>query len=246
MNIVEIIIVLLGLLLLITIYKYPKQVFVDLPIGILKIPMRRLLFLVKLFTSPIWLPIYFLDLTFNWRIFEHKFFVFFEHALHDDWDEEDEQPDTEYVAQQKKEIAFNDFSTYLISSLNNANKFKSSIANGLDSIQSKMDQISILQCKNYCVAKVNCSNLYHFLYLIQWLDNEFPKSKNYGFAKNHTFSFFAQHDPKTLNNVVGKTSENELFAYNLTNGLIGHLTMNKEIELKTEYNTNFFDKLTEN
>ena len=81
--------------------------------------------------------------------------------------------------------------------------------------------------------------------LFQWLNNELPNCQNYGYAKSVTFSFFGLQDEKTLNNIIGKTSESELFAYNLTNGIVEHLTINNDIVFKSKFTTNFFERIIE-
>jgi len=243
-HIVEIIFVLLFIAIIVTMFKYPRDVFVNLPAGFLKIIAGTFLRYIKLFTSPIWLPIWFLDEYYKWGIFDHKFFRIFEAPEIGAFDEYSEPPDTTYSSNDLVPIDFNAFEKFLISSNNDIEKFEKVLLDGMESLNKEFTDIKTYKVGKLSMAKVTGTELYDFNYLIQWLENEFKNSRNYGFAKHTDFSFFGMDDPKTLNNIVGKTSEKQTFAFSLISGNFESLAIIEPEILKTRYSTSFFNKLT--
>jgi hypothetical protein len=239
--IVSSIIVILLIVLLITIIKYPKDILIDLPAGILKIGTQQFLFYLKLFTLPVWLPVWIVDNYYKLGIFNHPVFKFFNSNS-----DIDDIPDIEYKCIEKLKLDFINFSKYFISSMNDKNELLSSLYEGLESIGKKELEFNILQVGKMLIAQNDKITLYDFHYLIQWLDTENNRFRNFGFAKNSNFSFFAHTDKLTLNNVIGKTSDKKIFAFNLVNGQEDYLAISKEIYFNSKINTEFFDELIKN
>lgn len=233
--------ILLVLAAIITIIKHPKEILIKTPLTILKSILLSILWYIQLLTSPIWFPVWALDKFFNWGIFEHSFFKIFSGDYFAEPDE-DEQPDIEYLATERRKIAFNSFSKFLITSEKNADILLKVLVNGLESIGGENKNFRTSSFKNFCMAQNDSLDLYQFHYLIHWMDNEL-KGKNYGFAQRNDFSFFGMVDTSTLNNVIGKTSQEEIFAFNLTGVNSDSLCFNPEIPIKTKFTTRFFDRL---
>jgi hypothetical protein len=240
-TIIGAIIVLLVLAAIITIFKYPKDILIKAPIAVLKSITLSVLWYVRLIISPVWVPFWVLDKIFKWGIFEYRFFKIFSGEFFEEPDE-DEQPDIEYPATQRRKIAFHSFTKFLITSEKNADILLKVLVDGLESIGGENKNFRRSSFKNFCVAQNDSLDLYQFHYLIHWMDNEM-KGKNYGFAQRNDFSFFGMVDASTLNNVIGKTSQEEIFAFNLTGVNSDNLCINPEIPIKTKFTTRFFDRL---
>ena len=240
--IVSTIFILLLIALVVTIVKYPRDIFIELPSGILKIGKEQFLFYTSIITLPVWLPILLLDNHFKWGISNHKFFSLFNHKKVNIKDT-DEIQDIEYAEIKRVDIQFSNFSKYFISTINNSKELVNCLKEGLESIGK---QPAFFECKNSSglkIVKADDLELYEFQYLIQWLDNELKNTKNYGFALNTHFSFFGIADSNTLNNIIGKTSRGEVFAFNLVNGQEDYLSQIDKLNFKSKYTTKFFEEL---
>lgn len=241
--IISTIIILLIIAAIITLIKYPKQILIDAPAGFMKISVERFLSTITFITIPIWLPIWFLDNQFKWGVFELKFFKFF-YEFDTSEPNEDEQPDIEYPVKEKLQIDFEQHTKYFISSLQDSKRIVSSLEDNLANIDKSLKDPQVFKIGGLTVVRTSKLNLYDFNLLIQCLDNDFKRSKNFGFAKNSKISFFGITDKKTLNNIVGQTSTGNNYAYSLVNGQENYLGINNEIDLSSKYTTDFFDELT--
>ena len=241
--VISIIIILLIIAAIITIIKYPKQILIDAPAGFMKISVERFLSTITFVTFPIWLPIWLLDNYFKWGIFELKFFKFF-YEFDADEPNEDEQPDIEYPVREKMEIDFEQHAKYFISSLQDSKRIVKSLEENLNNIDKNLKDHQVFKIGGLTVVRTSELNLYDFNLLIQCLDNDFRRSKNFGFAKNSKTSFFGITDKRTLNNIVGQTSTGNNYAFSLVNGQENYLGINNDIDLNSKYTTDFFDELT--
>jgi hypothetical protein len=242
--VIEIVFVLLAILLVVTIIKYPRQIFISLPAGILRTTGERLIDYIIIFTTPIWIPIWLLDKMFKWGLFKHRFFRLF-NLLGSNDREDKELPEVAYDVINQLNIDFSEYSKFYISSEASEIKVKSVLIEALDNIDKSFDSITLFKIDNLTIAKVSGVNVYDFHLLIQCLQTELNKARNYGFARVSEFSFFGIADQATLNNIVGKTSSSDIFSFNLVNGQDTFLAVNNAIAIKTKYSTKFFVKLTD-
>ncbi|WP_460546378.1 hypothetical protein, partial [Echinicola sediminis] len=180
-----------------------------------------------------------------WGIFNHKFFSLFNQKKEDIQDSK-EYPDVVYTEIQRFDIQFSNFSKYFISTTNDCNVLINCLKEGLESIGKQTAIMEFQNSSNLRIAKADDLELYEFQYLIQWMDNELRNTKNYGFALNSHFSFFGMSDKKTLNNIIGKTSSGEVFAFNLVNGQRDYLSHIEKMNFKSKYGTKFFLELIKN
>lgn len=236
--IISTIIILLIIAAIFTLIKYPKQILIDAPAGFMKISVERFLSTIAFVTIPIWLPLWFLDSQFKWGIFELKFFKFF-YEFDTSEPNEDEQTDIEYPVKEKLQIDFEQHKKYFISSLQDSKRIVSSLEDNLANIDKSLKDPQVFKIGGLTVVRTSELNLYDFNMLIQCLDNDFKRSKNFGFAKNSKTSFFGITDKKTLNNIVGQTSNGNKYAYSLVNGQENYLGINNEIDLSSKYTTDF-------
>lgn len=228
MLIVEVVIVLLLLWAIIIIVKNPKEIFIGIPVFIFHRVVEKILTLIKLITSPIWLPIYLLDSVYNWRIFELKFFKFF--GRYDNI-VENNKPDTSYKQHDEKRIDSEKFSWYFISSFDNSKAIIESIKQNLNNITEEDFKCTDKTIRGFSIVQVHDLSLYQYHYTIQALDNDFEKFTNVGFAQSPKISFFSISDISTLNNIIGETSKGERYSFNLVDGQENHLSINKDIKI---------------
>lgn len=240
--IISTIIILLIIAAIITIIKYPKQILIDAPAGFMKISVERFLSTIAFITIPIWLPLWLLENQFKWGIFEFKFFKFF-YEFDTSEPNEDERPDIQYPVKEKLQIDFEQHTKYFISSFQDSKRIVSSLEDTLANIDKTLKDPQVFKIGGLTVVRTSELNLYDFHLLIQCLDNDFKKSKNFGFAKNSKASFFGITDKRTLNNIVGQTSTGNNYAYSLVSGQENYLGINNEIDLCSKYSTDFFDEL---
>jgi hypothetical protein len=240
--VISIIIVLLIIAAIITVIKYPKQILIDAPAGFMKIRVEGFLSTITFLTIPIWLPIWFLDNQFKWGIFKLKFFKLF-YEFNAGKPDADEKPDIEYPAKEKLAVDFDHYTKFFISSLQDSKKIVKSLQDNLSNIDKRLKEHQVYKMGALTVIQTSELDLYDFNLLIQCLDNDFKRSKNFGYAKNSETSFFGISDPRTLNNIIGQTSLGNNFAYNLVNEQGEYLAINNQIELHSKYTTEFFDEL---
>jgi hypothetical protein len=240
--VVSAIIILLLIVLVVTIFKYPRDFFVVIPSGILKIGQEKFLFYVSIVTIPVWVPLYFLDNHFKWGIFNHRFFTLF-NQKRISAEETDVQSDMEYPEIKRIEVQFSHFSTYFISTIKEDKKLIDCLEEGLESLEKGSVDFECLHSGELTVVKASKLELYEFHYLIQWLDNELVNSKNFGFALDSKLSFFGMDDKKTLNNIIGKTSTGDSFAYSLLSAHEDYLSCIDERHVTTGFSTKFFEEL---
>lgn len=233
-RIIEILFVLLILAGIVTIIKYPKDILVRLPLGILKIFGDRLIGYIKILTLPVWGPVYLLDNHFNWGIISSKEKLKRKNV---------ELPDIQYDTKSKLEVDFDRFDKYLITSAKNGFKIREAIAEGLRTINGKHDSLELLKSNEFYVARISGIDLYSFHYLVQWMQNEIKSSRNFGFAQTEGFSFFCTCDKDTLNNMLGKTSARDIYSFSLSSTQGEYLSINNSIGFRAKYTTNFFNQL---
>lgn len=236
--------ILLLAALVATIIKYPRDIFIELPAGILKIGAEQFLFYISIITIPVWGPLFLLDNKFKWGIFNHKFFSLFIQKKENIKDSE-ELPDVEYTEIQRLDIQFSLYSKYFISTADDCKELVNYLNEGLESIGKQTISFECRNSGDLKLAKTDKLELYEFQYLTQWLDNELRNTRNYGFAVTSHFSFFCLADKKTLNNIIGKTSTGNVFAFNLVNGQKDYLSYIDKVNFKSKLSAKFFGELVE-
>ena len=238
-TIIEVLFVLLILALIYTVFKYPRDIFITLPVGILKGTGKRFYWTFVLITIPIWVPLYFIDRHFKWGMF--KSIAKLDKAL-----EDNDTADIEYDVERELSINFQLFDKYIITTASNGIEAKRAVVEGLETITASFDSIELSKHESLHIIRITGIDLYSFHFLVQWMQEEFKSSKNFGFAKNGDFSFFCTCDKKTLNNLIGETSNKEVYAYSLTEPQDEYLPINNSIKFRKRYTTRFFNQIIKN
>jgi len=231
-NFLEFIFIVLGISLVVAVIYYAKDVFIKTPLLILDVILERTLFVISVLTLPVWLPLFYLSDKYNWGLEQHAIVKFFTKSNRLGVDEDDNDFEYESESLIKIDPAKTEF--YLFSSNKDSKKIEAKIIEGIS-----LNPTSKLTCtqestlsKTRTVFKLNNASLYDFHFLIQWLDEEFKRSKNYGVAATQGFSFYSYQDAKSLNNLLGKTDDGKKFSYSLTGGNLDALSINSKLDIK--------------
>lgn len=231
MNFLEITTIILGILLVVAVIYYAKDIFIKTPLQIIEVSLDRLLTLITILTLPILLPLLYLSYKYDWRLEESAVFRFFNRKNRFGIGQDDY--DLEYDSEELLEIDDSDTEYYLISTNLNLQKVEETIINGIT-----LNPTSILSCthvpsgfKNRSVFRLTNATLYDFHFLIQWLHEKLKRSKNYGIAVSKEFKFYSYPDSKSLNNLLGKTDEGKKFSYSLTGNNPNALSINSRLDI---------------
>ena len=232
MNFLEFVFIILGISLVVAVIYYAKDVFIKTPLLILDVFLERVLFAISILTLPIWLPLFFLSNKYNWGLEQHAIVKFFTKSNRLGGD--DGANDFEYDSEDLLKIDDTKTDYYLFSSNMDSQKIEEAIHSGIS-----LNPTSTSSCfqvpsksKKRTVFKLNNTTLYDFHFLIQWLDEEFKRSKNYGVAATQSFGFYSYQDSKSLNNLLGKTDDGSKFSYSLTGDNPDALSINSKLDIK--------------
>lgn len=234
--------VLVGLILIAAVIKYPKDVFVTIPLGILSAIARKLAF----FLYPLWLIIKFIDrgLKFN---FLDKYSWNITTGSHDS-----EDNDYEYDSQGQLNFNFGSADKFILTTNLNIEQIRKLIQEGIVPTEQPI-KYDVQKVSRMTTIQFTNIDLYNFCLLIQHLDNELTSNKVIGTAFDDDIYFLCWQDTNTLNNIVGFTNTKEKIHYSMyradeylsTNNRI-MLTMDKIprtfkswIEMRTVYNSSY-------
>ncbi|WP_305983607.1 hypothetical protein [Roseivirga thermotolerans] len=238
--IAEAVIVLLLLWAIIIVIRNPKEILVKFPLFVFRAKADQFLRLIEIITLPLWLPIYLLDNKFKWGIFELKFFKFFNQY---DLTSKSDKPDISYKQKVKIDINPDKFRWFYVSSVDDTQAIMESIKSSLKDLTNKDFKCTKRATSNFSIVQVHNLTLYEYHYIIQALDNDFKKSINVGFALSPKISFFSISDTSTLNNIIGKTSKDESYSFNLVDGQENHLSLNKEIKIAENHSFKTYENV---
>ncbi|MEQ8712869.1 MAG: hypothetical protein RIC80_07615 [Cyclobacteriaceae bacterium] len=231
MNFTEILLIIGGIALVVTVLVYPRDVFKTLFIGIPRAILVSILDKIWIILIPIWGPFWLLDRYFKWGVFNRAEMVF----------------DSEYqYSGRKRKIDFNKFSAYILTTETNGNKVSQEILEATSTIQD-LDGLEyhFIENEKYLIIELPKIEFFAFCLLIQCMKNQIRDSEVYGFAMSSRSSFFLYQDQKTTNNLIGKTNTNKSISVSLYDNLDKepYLRMNHEIELNDKLTTEFFASL---
>ena len=232
MNFLEIVLILLGVVLIVAVIYYAKDIFIKTPLQVLDVFLDRVFATIIILTLPIWLPLLYLSDKYKWGLEKLAIVEFFSKSNRFGIDKDDN--DFEYESEDLIEIDDTSTEYYLFSSNKDSRKVEETILKGIS-----LNPTSTLTCNhvdskpsNRTVFKLNNATLYDFHFLIQWLDEELKRSKNYGIAATKKFGFYSYQDSKSLNNLLGKTDDGKKFSYSLTGNNPNALSINSKLDIK--------------
>ena len=198
-----------GLGLLAVTIRYPRTVFVEIPLAIIKFPFR----VVKeeLFIG------FFLDL-FGLII--------------------GKDINNEYKTKRRKYLTFSKCNKFLLTTGTDEGMVKTKIAEGIDSTNEKLkiEDFRFLNASGQTIVLPPADISFHdFNYLIQFLTDR--PVRTVGLVENKRLAYTVYDDPETTN-LIGQTSQGEKLFISLVDNFDKRqfLRINDDIELQEEYN----------
>ncbi len=208
--IIEGLFIILGLGLLAAIIKYPKDILLKLPLGIILVPFRRL---GSIFALP----------------FE----------LLGSISSGSEVKDVSYTAESKLQIDFSEGDKYafVLSTNWNLQRLIEDFLFALSTTYSIVDFVIRDNGDQKIIRFPKNITFYDFHLLIQYFNNELGENNSFGVYKSDKLEYKIFQDSKTLNNLLGVTSDNKRFSVDLLDDLEAnqYLKLNKKLKFDTDW-----------
>jgi len=223
--------ILLGLVLVATAIKYPKDVFVKLPIEIIKLPFRKLWWLISLPLTLLTIPIIYFGEKYKWRITStiHK-------LLDLGTSDDDDKP---HPSTKNLKVDFKNGNKYFFV-LTSTKDLKGLINDFLEVLTGmySIEEFKIADSGDQKIIQFPVNiNFYDYHLLVQHLSNELGDRKSFGVYKSDKLNYYVFQDSETLNNLVGFTSDRKLFSIFMLDDLETkqHLRLNQKLKVETDW-----------
>jgi hypothetical protein len=224
--------VLLGLALILTIIKYPKETLLKLPLGIfyqlVVRPIKSILLI------PMWIigvPLIYLGKKYKWKI-TGTITKLIEFGI--DYDDDRPHPSTKNL---KIDFKNGDKYIFVISS---GKDLKGLIQDfiGVFTEKYSVDDFKINSKGGQTVIVFpNGISFYDFHLMVQHVNDELGEKRSFGIYKSDKIQYFVFRDSETLNNLIGFTSDRKLFSIHLLDDLDTnqHLRLNQKLKVETKW-----------
>ena len=229
--VLEGIFILLGLAVIATAIKFPKDVFITLPLEILKTPFR---IIWRYLTFPfviIGIPIVYFGKKYKWKITPiiSKFIDF----------GTNDKDDTPYKTTKNLIIDFKNGDKYLFI-IRSSKDLKKLIADFLDGLTGKhsIDDFKIADNGGQKIINFPKDiNFYDFHLLVQYFEGELGDKSSFGIFKSSELQYYVFQDKETLNNLVGFTTDKKYFSIYLLDDFDTkqYLKLNQKLKLDTQW-----------
>ncbi|MBY0432509.1 MAG: hypothetical protein K2U26_00195 [Cyclobacteriaceae bacterium] len=221
----------LGLGLLVTAIKYPKDVLVKLPLEIIKLPFRPLLWLISLFLTILAIPIIYLGEKYKWRITSKI------EKLLDFVDDDDDNNDKPHPATRNLKVDFISGHKYIYV-LKSTKDLKQLIQDFLGSLTGKysIEEFELAENSEQKIIKFPAGiNFYDFHLFVQHFNTELGDKQSFGVYKSAGLDYYVFQDSETLNNLVGFTADRKFFSIYMLDDLEKnqHLKVNQKLKVET-------------
>lgn len=229
--IIEGLFILLGIGLLVTAIKYPKDIFVKLPLAIINLLLKRLWWIVSLPLTILAILLLYVGEKFNWKIAPtiKKF-------LDSEIGGDDDKP---YPSTKNLRVDFKNGAKYAYV-LNSTKDLKGLIIDFLEVLTGKYSIEEFLVADNGSQKILQFPahiNFYDYHLLIQHLHNELGDRKSFGVYKSDKLNYYVFQDCDTLNNLIGFTSDKKLFSIYMLANLKRkqNLRLNQKLKVDTDW-----------
>jgi len=229
--IIEGLFILVGIAFLVTAIKYPKDVFVKLPLEIIKLPFRRLWELITFPVTILAIPIIYFGEKYKWRITPSiKKFA----DLGANYDDDKPYPSTRNL-----KVDFKNGDKYVYT-LTTTKDIKLVVDEFLEVLTKKysINDFKIIENGEQRIVQFPADiNFYDFHLLVQHLNNELGDKRSFGIYKSSKLDYYVFQDSESLNNLVGFTSDKKLFSIYMLDDLEKkqHLRLNQRLKIKTDW-----------
>lgn len=229
--IIEGLFILIGLGLLITAIRYPKDVFIKLPLEIIKFPFRHLWSLISLPLTVLAIPLIYLGEKFKWRITPT-----IQKLLDSGESDDDDKP---HPSTKNLKVDFKKGEKYVFV-LTSTKDVKRLINDFLEVLTGKysIEEFKIADNGDQKIIHFPTDiNFYDYHLLVQHLSNELGDRKSFGVYKSDKLHYYVFQDSETLNNLVGFTSDKKLFSIYMLDDLETkqHLRINQKLKVDTDW-----------
>lgn len=229
--IIEGLFILLGLALVVTAIKYPKDVFVKLPLEIIKLPFRRVWWLISLPLTILAIPLIYFGEKYKWRITPT-----IQKLLDLGESDDDDKP---HPSTKNLKVDFKKGDKYVFVLTTNKD-LKTLIGDFLEVLTGKhsIEEFKIADNGDQKIIKFPSDiNFYDYHLLVQHLNNELGDKKSFGLYKSDKLTYYVFQDAETLNNLVGFTSDKKVFSIYMLDDLETkqHLRINQRLKIETDW-----------
>lgn len=225
----EFIFVLGGLAIVVIVIRYPKDTL-NVILGIVLLPFRRLWRILSFFLYPLFLVVVWLEKQIGLSIFSKI---------------DTNKSVAGRKTQRRKNIVFHSFDKYLLLNSPNVDVEVQLMEAANTDKQSNFGKWTIHRTKDYTIIELTDISFYAFNFLIQWLDEAFKNVETVGFCINEKLSFTLINDQEGENNMLGVTNGGTTFWVSLYDDLdkMQFLRIDPNILKKSVFATNKVEKL---
>jgi hypothetical protein len=228
--IIEGLFILLGLALVGTAIKYPKETLVKLPLGIAYYVVVRPLKSILL--MPIWvigLPVIYFGEKYNWSITPT-----IKSLLDTETDDDRPHPATKNL---RVDFKRGDKYVFVISSSKNMKELIKDFVGVLTEKYSLDDFTINTKNDQTVIGFPKGISFYDYHLTVQYFNDELGRKKSFGIYKSDKLQYFVYQDSETVNNLVGFTSHKKLFSIYMLDDLDArqHLRLNQKLKVDTDW-----------
>jgi hypothetical protein len=229
--IIEGLFILLGLAFVAVAIKYPKDVFIKLPLEIIKLPFRKLWWLISLPLTILAIPLIYFGEKYKWKVTPTIQKLL---DLGESDDDDKPHPSTKNL---KVDFMKGDKYVFVLT----ANKdLKALIIDFLEVLTGEysIEEFKIADNGNQKIIRFPINtNFYDYHLLVQHLSNELGDKESFGVYKSDKLTYYVFQDTETLNNLVGFTSDKKLFSIYMLDDLETkqHLKINQNLKVETDW-----------
>lgn len=221
---IEALFVLLGVILVVTAIRYPKQIFVTLPLEIIKFPFRYVAGFLQLLLIPVQLLVTWFANSMGWNVKWPRL----------RWLEvSGDADDRPYPATRKLKVDFatGDKFVYVLGS---GKDLRGAVGDFLEVLEARyaLTQFEFALNNQQQIARFPAGiTFYDYHLFVQHLCGEFGFKNCVGVFRSDAIQYSVFQDPETLNNLVGLTGNGEPFSIDMLADLerAQHLRLNPNL-----------------
>ena len=229
--ILEGVFILLGLAVIATAIKYPKDVFITLPLEIVKWPFRLIWRKLSIPFLILGIPIVYFGEKYKWRI-TPTVSKLINYGITDD----DDHP---HKSTKNLNVDFKNGDKYVFV-ISSTKDLKELIIDFLEALTGKHSIVDFKIADNgnqKIISFPTDISFYDYHLLVQYFSGELGEENSFGFFKSSGLQYYVFQDKETLNNLVGFTTDKKYFSIYLLDDLDKkqYLKLNQKLKLNTEW-----------
>ncbi|MFN5171198.1 MAG: hypothetical protein ACK5DD_16400 [Cyclobacteriaceae bacterium] len=227
---IEALFVLLGVILVVTAIRYPKQIFVTLPLEIIKFPFRYVAGFLQLLLIPVELLVTWFANSMGWNVKWPRL----------RWLEvSGDADDRPYPATSKLKVDFatGDKFVYVLGS---GKDLRGAVGDSLEVLEARyaLTQFEFALNNQRQIARFPAGiTFYDYHLFVQHLCGEFGFKNCVGVFRSDAIQYSVFQDPATVNNLVGFTADGKRFSIHMLSDLdkAQELRLNQKLNVDAEW-----------